>query len=128
METNSNLIGIVISTAISALVSLTFVGLNKGQENNANTLYNLPAFVSRIEFLENRTSTLRKDITDLKDRGMQSPTSQELAKDISNLSKQIENMNSHLQTISIKQQEVALEQARRGEIINRIKSNESNSI
>ena len=128
MSTNNNYVGIVVSTAISALVSLIFVGLNQGQENNANTLYNLPAFVSRIEFLENRTSSLRNDITDLKDKGMTSPTSQELDKDIASLSKQIDSLNDNLQTIRNKQEEVAIEQARRGEIIRRISANESGNI
>ena len=96
---NSNLLGLAIGAVVAGGVALLFTGSNRSLENQTDSIYQLPAVISRVEANEERINNVRRDITIINDRLQNSPTTNELAVESDAIRRRLEELLDDVRTL-----------------------------
>ena len=109
---NSNLVSLAIGAIVAGGVALLFTGSNRNLENQTDSIYQLPAVISRVEANEERINNVRRDITIINDRLQNSPTTNELAVESDALRRRLEELLVDVRTLQSEARKVAQDLAR----------------
>ena len=96
---NNNIVGLAIGAVVAGGVALLFTGSNRNLENQTDTIYQLPAVISRVEANEERINNVRRDITIINDRLQNSPTTNELAVESDAIRRRLEELLDDVRTL-----------------------------
>ena len=96
---NSNLVSLAIGAIVAGGVALLFTGSNRSLENQTDSIYQLPAVISRVEANEERINNVRRDITIINDRLQNSPTTNELAVESDAIRRRLEELLDDVRTL-----------------------------
>ena len=81
MLINNNIVAAVVAVFATFLIT----GLTSTETNRSNAIFELPAFISRLDGLEGRSDNLRRDISNITEKLNTSPTINEIAKETESL-------------------------------------------
>ena len=109
---NNNIVGLAIGAVVAGGVALLFTGSNRNLENQTDTIYQLPAVISRVEANEERINNVRRDITIINDRLQNSPTTNELAVESDAIRRRLEELLVDVRTLQSEVREVSKDLAK----------------
>ena len=104
---NSNVVGLAIGAVVAGGVALLFTGSNRSLENQTDTIYQLPAVISRVEANEERINNVRRDISLINERLQNSPTTNELAVESDAIRRRLEELLADVRTLQAETKEIS---------------------
>ena len=104
---NSNIVGLAIGAVVAGGVALLFTGSNRSLENQTDTIYQLPAVISRVEANEERINNVRRDISLINERLQNSPTTNELAVESDAIRRRLEELLADVRTLQAETKEIS---------------------
>ena len=108
---NSNLISLAVGAVVAGGVALLFTSSSRNIENQSDSIYQLPAVISRVEANEERINNVRRDITIINDKLYQSPTTNEVAVEVDALRRRLEDVLNEIDAVEIELARVGKESA-----------------